>query len=85
MTEYRDARIPAAFWKVVAFLSDDGKPSATAYIISQDSNLALEAAFGKFKTYQCSVLSIEQKTGIDFGNLSQYDGLSNEERNAGKP
>jgi endonuclease G len=70
---------------VVAFLSDDGKPSATAYIISQEFELGqLEAAFGKFKTYQCSVLSIEQKTGIDFGNLSQYDGLSNEERNAGQ-
>ncbi|MEG2138217.1 MAG: DNA/RNA non-specific endonuclease, partial [Oscillospiraceae bacterium] len=25
---YRGIRIPKAFWKVVAYLSDDGKPSA---------------------------------------------------------
>ncbi|WP_371705018.1 DNA/RNA non-specific endonuclease [Cupriavidus sp. L7L] len=27
---YRGARIPSAYWKVVAFVSDTGQPSATA-------------------------------------------------------
>lgn len=33
---YRGIRIPNAYWKVVAFLSDEGDPSATAYMIDQD-------------------------------------------------
>jgi endonuclease G len=77
---YRGVLIPSAFWKVVAFLSDDGKPSATAYMIDQSSELGqLEVAFGRFRTYQRSVRRIEELTGIRFGELSQYDGFSNEE------
>ncbi|MCG7372400.1 DNA/RNA non-specific endonuclease [Pseudomonas luteola] len=81
---YRGVLIPSAFWKVVAFLSDDGKPSATAYMIDQSSELGqLDAAFGRFRTYQRSVRRIEQLTGINFGPLSRYDGFSNEEAMTG--
>jgi endonuclease G len=81
---YRGRRIPAAYWKVVAFLSDDGRPSATAYMIDQVRELgSLEASFGRFKTYQRSVARIEELTDIDFGALSQFDGFSNEERASG--
>ena len=81
---YRGVQIPSAFWKVVAFLADDGRPSATAYVISQSSELdRLTLLFGRFRTYQRSVLQIEQLTGIDFGALSDYDGFSNEERATG--
>lgn len=77
---YRGVLIPTAFWKVIAFLSEDGKPSATAYMIDQKRELgSLEAAFGAFRTYQRSVRQIELLTDIDFGALSQYDGFSNEE------
>ena len=77
---YRDIRIPRAYWKFVAFLSDEMKPSATAYIVRQDKELiALEAAFGAYKTYQRSVRSIERLTGLSFGNLADFDGFSNEE------
>lgn len=79
--DYRGVRIPRAFWKVVAFLSDDGRPSATAYVVTQDQELSeLEAAFGAYKTYQRSVRHIEDITGLSFGALSDYDGFSNEER-----
>jgi len=82
--EYRGARIPEAFWKVIAFLSEDGSPSATAYIIEQALELGqLEATYGAFKTYQCSVCSIEEHTGIDFGSLHDFDGFSNEENATG--
>lgn len=78
---YREARIPTAFWKVVAFLSDEGRPSATAYMIDQSRELgSLEAAFGRFKTYQRSIVQIQALTDLDFGTLSQFDGFSNEER-----
>lgn len=81
---YRGVRIPSAFWKVVAFLSDDGRPSATAYMIDQARELgSLEAAFGAFRTYQRSVRHVAEVTGIDFAELSRFDGFSNEERATG--
>lgn len=81
---YRGARIPAAFWKVVAFLSDDGRPSATAYVVQQDEELRLlEAAYGAYKTYQRSVRHVEALTGLSFNRLRDYDGFSNEEVESG--
>ncbi|MGZ8347148.1 MAG: DNA/RNA non-specific endonuclease [Allosphingosinicella sp.] len=82
--DYRGARIPKAFWKVIAFLTDDGRPSATAYVVEQDEELGmLEAAFGAYKTYQRSVKQIERLSGLAFGTLAQYDGFSNEEADNG--
>lgn len=81
---YRGAKIPKAFWKVVAYLGDDGKPSASAYMIDQSRELGqLDLVFGQLRTYRRSVLQIEQLTGIRFGNLADYDGFSNEERATG--
>lgn len=78
--KYRGALIPKAFWKVIAFLSDDGRPSATAYLVEQDKELReLEAAYGAYKTYQRSIRFIETLTGLRFGDLASYDGFSNEE------
>jgi endonuclease G len=78
--QYRGALVPRAFWKVVVFLSDEGKPSATAYLLTQDKELqGLEAAFGAYKTYQRSVSSIEKLSGLSFNGLADYDGFSNEE------
>ncbi|MDQ0741335.1 DNA/RNA non-specific endonuclease [Pseudomonas sp. W4I3] len=81
---YRGVKIPKAFWKVVAYLSDDGKPSASAYMIDQSRELGqLDLVFGPLRTYQRSVIQIERLTGIRFGNLADYDGFSNEERATG--
>ncbi|WP_426119886.1 DNA/RNA non-specific endonuclease [Pseudomonas sp. DSP3-2-2] len=81
---YRGVRIPTAFWKVVAFLGDDGKPSASAYMIDQTRELGnLELVFGALRTYRRSVTQIEQLTGIKFGELASYDGFSNEEQITG--
>lgn len=81
---YRGVRIPTAYWKVVAFLGEDGRPSATGYMIDQKRELgSLEAAFGAFKTYQRSIRQIEHLTDLSFGQLSHYDGFSNEERATG--
>lgn len=81
---YRGVKIPQAFWKVVAYLSDDGKPSASAYMIDQRRELdQLDLVFGQLRTYQRSVIAIEQLTDIRFGQLADYDGFSNEERATG--
>ncbi len=81
---YRGVQIPKAFWKVVAYLSDNGKPSASAYMIDQSRELGqLDLVFGQLRTYQRSVIQIERLTGLRFGNLADYDGFSNEERATG--
>lgn len=79
--DYRGIRIPLAYWKVIAFINQDGRPSATAYMVDQKKELKnLEATFGVFKTYQRSIRQIEELADLDFGELSQFDGFSNEER-----
>ena len=81
---YRDVALPMAYWKVLAFVGDSGEPSATAYILDQKKQLRdLEAAYGRYKTYQCSVAKIEDLTGLKFGNLATYDGFTNEEAATG--
>lgn len=82
---YRGVAIPLAYWKVVAFVHDDGRPSASAYLIDHDVDLdAQSLLFGAFKTYQRSVLAIEGLTSLDFGELHQFDGFSNEEDATGE-
>ena len=70
--EYRGVKIPKQFWKVVAMVKSNNKLSATAYIVSQKdliTSLEAEFVFGKYKTFQVSVETIEQLTGLDFGSL----------------
>ena len=81
---YRGVAIPLAYWKVVAFVHDDGRPSATAYMIEQEVDVdAMSLLFGAFRTYQRSIRSIAALTGLDFGTLADVDGFSNEERATG--
>jgi len=71
---FHGVQLPKEFWKVVVILRDDGKLSATAYLLSQEDMVeGLEFVFGEFRTYQVSVASIEKKTGLDFGNLRDFD------------
>jgi endonuclease G len=80
---YRGVRIPRSFWKVVAIYSE-GRPSATAYEISQEKLIRdLEFVYGAYKTYQVSIRHIERATNLDFGPIRKYDGFSNEEAATG--
>jgi endonuclease G len=67
--------IPISFWKVIAFIHDDtGKLCATGYTISQEEFLQEEEfVFGKHKTAQVSIRSIEKNTGLSFGQLGALD------------
>jgi endonuclease G len=74
---YRDVRIPKSFWKVVVIRTPQ-RPSATAYIVSQVKELAdLEFVFGRYKTYQVAIKEVEKLSGLEFGELSRFDGFSN--------
>ena len=75
---YRGVKIPKEYWKVVAFRTED-RPSATAYMVSQGKLIEdLEFVFGRYKTYQVAVAEVQELSGLDFGDLSRFDGFSNE-------
>lgn len=75
---YRDVKIPKEYWKVVAFRTDE-RPSATAYMVSQGKLIEnLEFVFGRYKTYQVAIAEVQELSGLDFGDLSRFDGFSNE-------
>jgi endonuclease G len=77
---YRDALVPLAFWKVVAIVTEDGRPSATAYKVSQARELEeLEFVYAGYKTFQISIKQVIKATGIDFGPLVEFDGFSQHE------
>jgi DNA/RNA non-specific endonuclease len=81
---YRGALVPLAFWKVVAIVTEDGRPSATAYKIGQKKELSeLEYVFGKYKTFQISIQQVIDETGLGFEPLLKYDGFSEHERVSG--
>lgn len=71
---YREIQIPAEFWKIAVIVNEDGNLSATAYLRSQKCLIDnLEFAYGKYKTYQVDISTIENLTGLDFGDLRKYD------------
>jgi endonuclease G, mitochondrial len=78
--EYKGARIPASFWKVVVIIKEDGMPSATAYKVSQERELSdLEFVFSGFKTFQISIQQVIDESGLDFNALLPFDGFSQHE------
>jgi endonuclease G len=82
---YRGAQVPKAFWKVVAIVTEDGRPSATAYRVSQEEALSeLEFVFGAYKTFQISIQEVMDKTSIDFSALLPFDGFSARESVSGE-
>jgi len=73
---YRGIKIPAEFWKIAVMVKDDGNLSATAYLQTQKNLITdLEFAYGSYKTYQVAITSIENLTGLDFGNLRNHDPI----------
>lgn len=72
--DYREFQLPLDFWKVVVMVKDDRTLSATAYTLSQrDLVTGLEFVFGEFRTYQIRLRQVEEWTGLDFGELRNFD------------
>lgn len=75
--QYRGVALPLQYWKIVAMVRTDGKPSVTAYLLSQESLLdefrtertpgMLPASFsyGAYRTFQVPVHRIAALTGLD--------------------
>lgn len=84
--EYRGARVPLAFWKVVAIVTEEGRPSATAYKVSQARELEeLEFVYAAYRTFQISIRQVIDATNLDFSALVPYDGFSEHESTSGTP
>jgi endonuclease G, mitochondrial len=83
--EYRGVKLPRQFWKVVVMVKKNGQPSATGYLLSQESlikqNLEEEIetvgdfSYGAYRTFQVPVTQVESLTGLSFGPLSKLDPL----------
>jgi endonuclease G len=81
---YRGALVPKAFWKVVAIVTEDGRPSATAYKVDQVKELEeLEFVYSAYKTFQISIKQVMKATKVDFSGLVPFDGFSQHENATG--
>ena len=68
--------IPAEFWKVVTIIKNDGSISSTAYLQTQKQLIeGIKFVFGEYKTYQVPITKIESLTGIDLGDLPNFDPI----------
>jgi endonuclease G len=90
--EMYGVRIPLAFWKVIAFIHDEtGELCATGYEMNQEETLQPEEefVFGQFVSphigvaTQVSIRSIEERSGIRFGDLASVDPLAGVEESVG--
>ena len=75
--KYRGYHIPQEYWKVVTIINAfNNELSATGYLLTQaDLVNNMEFVYGEFKTYQIPIRNIEDKTGLTFGNLNNFDPL----------
>lgn len=77
---FRGIQVPMEFYKIILWLNDNNELKATAFKLSQ-SDLVGDIDFEaidinenvEFQAYQCSIKSLEEKTKINFSDISRYD------------
>ncbi|MCW2557635.1 MAG: hypothetical protein JWP55_1599 [Mycobacterium sp.] len=84
---YRGVALPLQYWKIVAMVRIDGKPSVTAYLLSQKSlldefrtartsgQLPESFSYGGYRTFQVPVRRIADLTGLDLATFVAADPL----------
>lgn len=80
--EYRGARIPREYWKLVAYRAADGGLSAAAFMLSQNDLLQdIETLdLDPFRLYQISAEELARRTGLGFDAYAAADVVLNPER-----
>jgi endonuclease G, mitochondrial len=85
--QYRGVALPLQYWKLVAMMRKDGKPSVTAYLLSQESlldefrtertpgTLPESFSYGAYRTFQVPVRRIAGLTGLDLAPYIAADPL----------
>lgn len=89
--EHRGVKVPLAYWKVVVTEPEEGRLTATAYLLSQKelgpvpprAPRAAEFEFGEFGTFQVPVAEVEREAGLEFDGLAEADPLIRRPRAAG--
>jgi len=77
--EMEGTQVPREYWKVVAMRKQDGTLTAAAYLLSQGELLRAppeEFVFGEYKTFQLPVSELEERTGLEFGELRDRDAFA---------
>lgn len=76
----RAVSIPMSFYKIVIWLTDNHELKATAFILTQSeliSSIDYEAIDidqnNEFKEYHCSIQHLEERTGLDFSEIQEFD------------
>ena len=88
---YRDIQLPRAFWKVVAFVRDDGKLSASGYLLTQAEQLkgdlkeGVEGVFDDWNGFQVPIAEIERMTGLSFRQLAEHDAATSGDTESATP
>jgi endonuclease G, mitochondrial len=74
---YRNVKIPADFWKLIAFHDEDsGVFKVAAYIISQKELVFTELPkLDEFHLYQVSLRKLAKETGLDFDEIIEFDSF----------
>jgi endonuclease G len=85
--QYRGVALPLQYWKIVAMVREDEKPSVTGYLLSQEALLdefrtermpgALPESFsyGAYRTFQVPVRRIASLVGLDLAPYIAADPL----------
>jgi endonuclease G, mitochondrial len=71
--------VPRDYWKVVAMRKRDGTLACAAYVLSQGELLKAppeEFVFGEYKAFQVRVSEVEERAGLNFGQLRGRDALA---------
>jgi endonuclease G len=71
--------LPRDYWKVVAWVKEDGGLAATAFVISQRilvDDLVEMAFTAAFEQFQTTVRAVEEMTGLSFWQLAEHDPLA---------
>jgi endonuclease G len=77
--EMEGTQVPRDYWKVVAMRKRDGTLAAAAYVLSQGELLKVRAeefVFGEYKAFQVRVSELEERTGLNFGELRDHDSFA---------
>ena len=84
---YRGVSLPLQYWKIVAMVRSDGRPSVTAYLLSQQSllsefrtertsgQLPESFSYGGYRTFQVPVRRVADLTGLDLATYVASDPL----------
>lgn len=78
---HRGVRIPREYWKLVAYVGEDGALRTAAFVLSQASLMSdLEAIdLDPFRLFQVRIGDLEVRTDLGFGSLAEADVLSEPE------